>query len=189
MLCRRIASSCNRCALYLYSGVNILSSCFLLLVQYAPALPICRAFVATATVLPGVNPLEPDVPLQSHAVAPVLLFLPRRLIACHGHNRSRFTLLLALCLHYSQVCRVKNDAWGNRTRRSKTPSVQNERTAAIATDSNGRASKARRLSNQVPGTRVTHPKPTRHQRIALRYIGHCRRQHPSLASPGPTFLG
>ena len=38
-------------------------------------------------------------------------------------------------------------------------------------------------------SRVTHPKPTCHQRIALRYIGHCRRQHPSLASPRPTCLG
>ena len=32
----------------------------------------------------------------------------------------------------------------NRSRRSKTPPVQNERTAAITKDSNGRASKARR---------------------------------------------
>ena len=45
--------------------MDVLSSCFLRLVQDDPALPICRAFVATATILPGVNPLEPDVPLKS----------------------------------------------------------------------------------------------------------------------------
>ena len=42
--------------------MEILSSCFPRLVQDALDLPICRAFVATATILPGVNPLEPDVP-------------------------------------------------------------------------------------------------------------------------------
>ena len=47
-----------------YSGRNILSSCFLCLVQDAPALPICHGFVATAIVLPEVNPLEHDVPLK-----------------------------------------------------------------------------------------------------------------------------
>ena len=57
----RIANTCNKCALYLYSGMNILSTRFLCLVQDAPGLPLFRAFVATATILPGVNPLEPDV--------------------------------------------------------------------------------------------------------------------------------
>ena len=47
------------------SGMDVLSSCFLRLVQDAPALPVCRTFVATATVSPGVNPLEPDVPPKS----------------------------------------------------------------------------------------------------------------------------
>ena len=41
--------------------MEILSSCFPRLVQDALDLPVCRAFVATATILPGVNPLEPDV--------------------------------------------------------------------------------------------------------------------------------
>ena len=45
---------------------------------------------------------------QSHAVVQVLLSLSRRLTACHGHPRSRFTSLLTLCLHYSKVCRVKD---------------------------------------------------------------------------------
>ena len=65
MLCTRIAKSRNRYALYLYSGMDIFSSCFLYLAQDAPALSFCRAFVATTTVLPGVNPLEPDVPPKS----------------------------------------------------------------------------------------------------------------------------
>ena len=43
----------------------------------------------------------------SHAVVQVLLSLSRRLTACHGHPRSRFTSLLTLCLHYPKVCRVK----------------------------------------------------------------------------------
>ena len=45
---------------------------------------------------------------QSHAVVQVLLSLSRRLTACHGNPRSRFTSLLTLCLHYSKVCRVKD---------------------------------------------------------------------------------
>ena len=45
--------------------MEILSSCFPRLVQDALDLPICRAFVATATILSGVNPLEPDVPPKS----------------------------------------------------------------------------------------------------------------------------
>ena len=45
--------------------MEILSSCFLRLVQDALALSVCRTFVATATILPGVNPLEPDVPPKS----------------------------------------------------------------------------------------------------------------------------
>ena len=45
---------------------------------------------------------------QSHAVVQVLLSLSRRLTACHGHPRSRFTSLLTLCFHYSKVCRVKD---------------------------------------------------------------------------------
>ena len=65
MLCRRITNSSNMYVLYVYSGMDILSSCFLCLVQDAAALPICRAFVATAKVLPRVNPLEPDVSLKS----------------------------------------------------------------------------------------------------------------------------
>ena len=32
MLCRRIANFCNKDAIYLYSGIDILSSCFLCLV-------------------------------------------------------------------------------------------------------------------------------------------------------------
>ena len=86
--------------------MEIFSSCFPRLVQDALDLPVCRAFVVTATILPGVNPLEPDVP-PSHAVVQVLLSLSRRLTACHGHSRSRFTSLLTLCLHYPKVCKVK----------------------------------------------------------------------------------
>ena len=41
------------------------ASVFLCLVQDVPALPVCRVFVATATVLYGVNPLEHDVPPKS----------------------------------------------------------------------------------------------------------------------------
>ena len=52
-------------ALYPLSGMKILSSYFPRLVQDALDLPVCRAFVATATILPGVNPLEPDVPPKS----------------------------------------------------------------------------------------------------------------------------
>ena len=29
-------------------------------------LRVCRAFVATATILPGVDPVEPDMPPKSH---------------------------------------------------------------------------------------------------------------------------
>ena len=57
--------SCTRYALYPHSGMEILSSCFPRLVQDALDLPVCRAFVATATILPGVNPPEPDVPPKS----------------------------------------------------------------------------------------------------------------------------
>ena len=64
-LCSRIAKSCTRYALHLYSRIDILGSCFLCLVQDAPALPFCRAFVATATILPGVYPLKADVPPKS----------------------------------------------------------------------------------------------------------------------------
>ena len=87
MLCRRIVNSCDRYALYLYSGMDILSSCFLCLVQHAPTLPVCRAFVVTATVLPGFKPVDMMF-LQSHAAASVLLFLSRKSTACHGHPRS-----------------------------------------------------------------------------------------------------
>ena len=45
--------------------MEILSSCFLRLVQDALALLVCRTFVATAAILSGVNPLEPDVPPKS----------------------------------------------------------------------------------------------------------------------------
>ena len=45
--------------------MDILSLCFLCPVQDAPTLPVCRVFVATATTLPGVNPLEYDVPPKS----------------------------------------------------------------------------------------------------------------------------
>ena len=45
--------------------MEILSSCFPRLVQDALDLPVCRPFVATATILPGVNPLEPDFPPKS----------------------------------------------------------------------------------------------------------------------------
>ena len=57
--------ACARYALYPHSGMEILSSCFPRLVQDALHLPVCRAFVVTATILPGVNPLEPDVPSKS----------------------------------------------------------------------------------------------------------------------------
>ena len=63
MLYRKVAKYCDRYALYLHSGMDILSYCFLCLVQDAPALPLCGVFVATAIVLPGVKPLEYDVPL------------------------------------------------------------------------------------------------------------------------------
>ena len=66
MLCSRTAKSCNRHALYLYSGMDILSSYFLGLVQVAPALLVFCAFVATSTALSGVDPIKPDVPLKSH---------------------------------------------------------------------------------------------------------------------------
>ena len=45
--------------------MEILSSCFPRLVQDALDLPVCRAFVTTAIILPGVNPLEPGVPPKS----------------------------------------------------------------------------------------------------------------------------
>ena len=64
MLCSRIDKSCIRYALYLYSGMDILSSYFLCLVQDAPAAGF-RAIVVIATILPEVNPLEPDVPPKS----------------------------------------------------------------------------------------------------------------------------
>ena len=54
-----------RYALYLYSEMDIISSCFLCLVQGAPALVVIRAFFATAAVLPGLKLLEPDVPPKS----------------------------------------------------------------------------------------------------------------------------
>ena len=38
---------------------------FLVPVQDAPALPVGRAFVVTAIILPGVDPLEPDIPPKS----------------------------------------------------------------------------------------------------------------------------
>ena len=53
-LCCRSANSCDRYALYLYSRMDILRYCFLWLVQDVPALPDCRVFVTTATVLSGV---------------------------------------------------------------------------------------------------------------------------------------
>ena len=45
--------------------MEILSSCFPRLVQDALDLPVCRAFVGTATILSGVNPPEQDVPPKS----------------------------------------------------------------------------------------------------------------------------
>ena len=43
--------------------MDIISLCFLCLVQDAPALlPVCRVFVATAIIFLAVNPLEHDVP-------------------------------------------------------------------------------------------------------------------------------
>ena len=57
--------SCAGYALYPHSGMEIFSSCFPRLVQDALDLPVCRAFVATATILPGVNPLELDVSPKS----------------------------------------------------------------------------------------------------------------------------
>ena len=57
--------ACARYALYPHSGMEILSSCFPRRVQDALDLPVCRAFAATATILPGVNPLDPDVPPKS----------------------------------------------------------------------------------------------------------------------------
>ena len=76
MLYRRIANSCDGYAFYLYSGMNIISSCFLCLVQDAPALSVCRVFVVTATVFSGVNPLKHDVPLTSRCrISTAVLFL------------------------------------------------------------------------------------------------------------------
>ena len=49
--------------------MEILSSCFPRLVQDALDLPVCRAFAATATILPGANHLEPDVPPKSRCSA------------------------------------------------------------------------------------------------------------------------
>ena len=75
VMCCRIDNSCDRYTLYLYFGIDILSSCFLCLVRDAPALPgwlpaagllsLFRVFVLTAAVLPGVNPLTHDVPVTS----------------------------------------------------------------------------------------------------------------------------
>ena len=99
--------SCARYALYPHSGTEILSSCFPRLVQDALDLPVCRAllqllqFSLESTLSNRMSP-------QSHAVVQVLLSLSRRLTACHGNPRSRFTSLLTLCLHYSKVCRVKD---------------------------------------------------------------------------------
>ena len=74
ILCRRIANSC-RVALYLYSEMDMLSSCFLCLVHDASALQVCRVFVATATILPGVNPREHDVPPKSRCrISTVVLY-------------------------------------------------------------------------------------------------------------------
>ena len=72
-------------------------------------------------------------------------------------------------LKMQKRCMVKT---GPADQKPKRPKQKNRR---YHKDSNGHASKARRSSNQVSATRVTHPKPPCHQRIALRYIRHCRR--------------
>ena len=65
---------------------------FFCLVQDAPALPVCRVFVATATVLPGVNPLEHGVsPKSRYRISTVVLYLGNEPPSYHGHPRSRFT--------------------------------------------------------------------------------------------------
>ena len=81
MLCRRTAKARDRYALYLCSRMNIVSYCFLCLVQDAPALLICRVFVATATVLPGVKALEHGVPLtpRCHTISTFVLYMRDRL--------------------------------------------------------------------------------------------------------------
>ena len=103
MLCSSIAKSCNRYALYLHSGMDILSSCFLSLAQDAPALPLCRAFIATATTIPGINPPKPDVPPKprSRTSSAVLTWEIDRLSRPSPQQinltaRSVFTLLASL---------------------------------------------------------------------------------------------
>ena len=98
--------SCAGYALYPHSGMEIFSSCFPRLVQDALDLPVVvrllqlLQFSLESTLSNWMSP-------PSHAVVQVLLSLSRRLTACHGHPRSRFTSLLTLCLHYPKVCRVK----------------------------------------------------------------------------------
>ena len=98
--------SCAGYALYPHSGMEIFSSCFPRLVQDALDLPVVvrllqlLQFSLESTLSNWMSP-------PSHAVVQVLLSLSRRLTACHGHPRSRFTPLLTLCLHYPKVCRVK----------------------------------------------------------------------------------
>ena len=93
--------------------MEILSSCFLRLVQDDLDLPVCRAFVATATILPGVKPLEPNVPPKSRCRTSTDVPI-QEIDRLYGHPRSRLTSLLTLCLHYSQVCRVKDWKYRNR---------------------------------------------------------------------------
>ena len=98
--------SCAGYALYPHSGMEIFSSCFPRLVQDALDLPVVvrllqlLQFSLESTLSNWMSP-------PSHAVVQVLLSLSRRLTACHGHPRSRFTSLLTLCLHYPKACRVK----------------------------------------------------------------------------------
>ena len=79
MLCRKIANFCDGYAFYLCSGMDIRNSCFICLVQDAPVLPVCRVLGATATVLPGMNPLQYNASLKSRCrISAAVLYLGDR---------------------------------------------------------------------------------------------------------------
>ena len=116
MRCPTTANSCDRHALYLYSGIDILSYCVLCPVQDAPAVSVWLPATSLLSSLcwsqpllfPGVNPLKHDVPLTSRCRINVVLYLGYGRPLCHGHPCSRFTYLPALCLQCSRVWRVKD---------------------------------------------------------------------------------
>ena len=107
-----------------------------------PDLPVDLRTLCTCT---------PDLPVDLRTLCTCTPALPvdlRTLCTCTdtlpGYSRKCLTINRG----YSYPKVVPKDAetvrGENRSRRSKTPRVQNERTAAITKDSNGRASKARR---------------------------------------------